>query len=167
MADADDPRRNDPADESLGDVDLGALFGLAAQLESQLAEATEEVTDAEIEGVAGGGVVRITVTGDGEFRSVHIDSSAVDPDDVDLLEDLVLAALHDATRRVRELRTRELGALGGGLGDLLGGLGGQGDLGVLGGLFSGGEARQLLGAEADADAEGDQPGDENPPTHRG
>ena len=60
-----------------------------------------------------GGAVRIAVTGGLEFRSVHIDPEAVDPDDVEMLEDLVLAALHDATAKVHELQAEASTALGG------------------------------------------------------
>jgi hypothetical protein len=76
--------------------------------------------------------VKIVVTGGGEFRSVHIAPAAVDPEDVELLEEMVLAALADATSQIRELQE---GAVGegvdlGGLDDMLGGLG-------LGGLLGG------------------------------
>ena len=81
------------------------------------AEAAERV----VEGQAGGGVVCIEVTGGGEFRSVRIAPEAVDPGDVGMLEDLILAALHDATAKVNEARQGAMGSLGlGGLGGLLG-----------------------------------------------
>ena len=73
--------------------------------------------------------MRIEVTGGFEFRSVTIDPSAVDPDDVDLLQDLVLAALHDATAQIDALQRQSLG----GIGDLLNG-GGLGELGGMLGL---------------------------------
>ncbi len=81
------------------------------------AEAAEKV----VEGQAGGGVVRVAVTGGMEFRSVTIDPAAVDPNDVDMLEDLVLAALHDAMAKVGEMQEGLSSGLGlGGLGGLLG-----------------------------------------------
>jgi DNA-binding YbaB/EbfC family protein len=100
-----------------GGLDLGSLMEQASQMQQQMAQAQAEAAATELEGVAGGGMVRVTVTGAGEFRSVAIDPKAVDPDDVEMLEDLVLAALHDATARIQELQA---GAMGG-LGDILGG----------------------------------------------
>lgn len=103
-----------------GGLDMGNLLAQAQQMQQQLAAAQEEAAQEEVEGVAGGGAVRITVTGGGEFRSVAIDPGAVDPEDVTMLEDLVLAALRDATDQVRELQSGAMGDLGG-LGGLLGG----------------------------------------------
>jgi DNA-binding YbaB/EbfC family protein len=100
-----------------GGLDLGSLMEQASQMQQQMVEAQAAAATTVLEGVSGGGAVRITVTGTGEFRSVHIDPGAVDPADVALLEDLVLAALRDATTRIQELQA---GAMGG-LGDLLGG----------------------------------------------
>jgi DNA-binding YbaB/EbfC family protein len=100
-----------------GGLDLGNLMEQAAQMQQQMAEAQEAAAETVLEGAAGGGAVRVVVTGVGEFRAVSIDPAAVDPDDVAMLEDLVLAALHDATARIEELRQSSMG----GLGDLFGG----------------------------------------------
>jgi DNA-binding YbaB/EbfC family protein len=101
--------------------DLGGLLEQAQQMQQQLLDAQAALADEVVEGHAGGGVVKITVTGGMEFRSVKIDKSAVDPDDVEMLEDLVLAALHDASHKVQELTQQGMGQLGlGGLGGLLG-----------------------------------------------
>ncbi|HSL59872.1 MAG TPA: YbaB/EbfC family nucleoid-associated protein [Acidimicrobiales bacterium] len=102
--------------------DLGGLLEQAQQMQAQLLAAQAEAAEAVVEGHAGGGAVRIEMTAGGEFRSVHIDPSAVDPDDPGLLEDLVLAALHDATAQAAARQEQALGGLGlGGLGDLFGG----------------------------------------------
>jgi nucleoid-associated protein EbfC len=105
--------------------DLAGGGGLAGLLEQaqQAMVAHQQAADQEIEGVAGGGAVRIRATGAGEIRGVEISPEVVDPDDVPMLEDLVLAALHDLSARVAELQQEAMG----GLGDLLGG-GGLGDL---------------------------------------
>ena len=106
--------------------DLGALLAQAQKMQEQLMAAQAEAAAQEVEGSAGGGKVRITVTGSGTFTAVHIDPSVVDPDGVDALEDLVLAALHDASARVAHLSQEAMGGigdalgLGGGLGGLLG-----------------------------------------------
>lgn len=99
-----------------GGLDLGGLVEQATQMQQQMAEAQAEAARTLLEGVAGGGAVKVTVTGSGEFRSVALDPSAVDPDDVALLEDLILAALHDATARIEALQADVMG----GLGDILG-----------------------------------------------
>ena len=110
-----------PGSEGLGGMpDLGALLEQAQQMQQQLLSAQAEAAEQLVEGVAGGGAVRIGVTGGMEFRSVTIDRAAVDPDDVEMLQDLVLAALHDAAGKVNELNQQALGGLGG-LGGLLGG----------------------------------------------
>ncbi len=91
----------EPADDAT--PDMGSLLGMAMEMQQQMMAAQEEAADTIVEGQAGGGVVRIEVTGSLEFRAVHLDPTAVDPDDVEMLEDLVLAALHDAVARVNEL----------------------------------------------------------------
>jgi DNA-binding YbaB/EbfC family protein len=85
-------------------LDFGALMEQASNLQAQLLAAQALAADAVVEGVAGGGAVRIEVTGGHEFRSVTIRPDAVDPDDVEMLQDLVLAALHDAAERISELQ---------------------------------------------------------------
>lgn len=136
--DDDQPIRPDevaPAADPTGDLggllggglDFGALLEQASDMQARMVEAQEQLTETEVQGVAGGGAIRITVTGAFEFRSVEIDPGAVDADDVELLEDLVLAALNDATARVAELQENLGGGDGLDLGDL--------DLGGLGDLF--------------------------------
>jgi len=108
-----------------GGFDLGSLLQQAQSMQQQLLAAQSAVAHEVVEGVAGGGVVRIEVTGGLDFRSVTIDPSAVDPADVEMLQDLVLAALHDAVGRIQELSQQsmpDLGAALGGLGDAFGGL---------------------------------------------
>lgn len=99
--------------------DLGGLMAQAQEMQAQLQAAQAEVAERVVQGQAGGGAVKIEVTGAMEFRSVTIAPSAVDPDDVEMLQDLVLAALHDATNQVNELQaglTAGFGDLGGLLG---------------------------------------------------
>lgn len=120
---------DDPQDPGL---DMGALLEQAQQMGEQLMAAQAEAAAKVVEGQSGGGAVRIEVTGAGEFISVKIAPGAVNPDDVEMLEDLVLAALHDATKQLEEAAGAE-----GGAGLDLGGL----DLGGLdlGGLLGGGD----------------------------
>jgi DNA-binding YbaB/EbfC family protein len=120
---------------------LGDMLRQAQELQGRLLDAQQQAAAQIVEGQSGGGVVRIGVTGSMEFRSVHIDPAAVDPDDVEMLEALVLAALHDAVNRVDAINQAGVGDLLGGLGGLaglgdLGGMGSLGGLGDLGGLDS-------------------------------
>jgi DNA-binding YbaB/EbfC family protein len=80
--------------------DLGALLRSAQAMQEQLLAAQAAAASTVHEGVSGGGKVRITVSGTGAFQAVSIDASVVDPADTELLEDLVLAALRDASSKV-------------------------------------------------------------------
>ena len=112
---------DDPDDLSAltGGLDLGGLLEQAQTMMSQAQAANDTI----LEGSAGGGAVRITVTGMGRFDAVAIDRAAVDPDDVETLEDLVLAALHDCNQKIAALQAGGTGALDlDSIGDLLGGV---------------------------------------------
>jgi DNA-binding YbaB/EbfC family protein len=104
-----------------GGLDFNALLEQATQMQQQMAEIQERAAHTIVEGVAGGGVVKVTVTAAMDFQSITISPDVVDPDDVEMLQDLVLAALHDAVDQVQELQTGALGGVDmGGLGGLLG-----------------------------------------------
>ena len=98
-------------------------FKQLMKLQQQLTDAQAQLAEVEVTGTAGGGLVTVTMTAAGEFRGVKIDPKAVDPDDVESLEDLVVAALHNASESVRELAEEKMGPLTAGLGGLGGGLG--------------------------------------------
>lgn len=108
----------------MGGLDLGSLLEQAQEMAAGMAEAQQAAADTVVEGSSGGGMVTVSVTGTFEFQRVRIDPKAIDPDDPGMLEDLVLAAMRDAARRVGELQQQSLGGLGpmgGQLGGLLGG----------------------------------------------
>ncbi|MFP5256415.1 MAG: YbaB/EbfC family nucleoid-associated protein [Acidimicrobiia bacterium] len=90
----------------------GAAFGGLLEQAQQVMAAQAEAAEREVEGVAGGGAVRIRATGTGQVLSVSIAPEAVDPDDVAMLEDLVLAALHHVNAQLGELQRAALGPLG-------------------------------------------------------
>ena len=94
------------------------LMKQAQKMQQQMLAAQEELAAAEVTGTAGGGLVTATVSGAGEVRSIKIKPEAVDPDDVESLEDLVVAALHDASRAAQELAGERMGPLTGGMGGL-------------------------------------------------
>jgi DNA-binding YbaB/EbfC family protein len=105
-----------------GQPNMQQLMKQAQKMQQQLADAQAELAATEVEGSAGGGLVSATVTGGGELLTITIDPRAIDPDDVETLQDLVVAAVRDATRRAGELAADKLGPLTGGMGGL-GGLG--------------------------------------------
>jgi len=111
-------RDETPQLPDLGGMDLGGLLESAQEMMAGMQAAADTV----VEGTAGGGLVTVRVDGHFDFKRVSIAAAAVDPDDLSLLEDLVLAALRDAAA---QLQTGQSGALGdldiGGLGGLLGG----------------------------------------------
>ncbi len=101
---------------------MGNLQRMALQMQQEMERVQAELAATTVDGSAGGGVVRATVTGKQELVSVTIDPSAVDPDDVAMLQDLVVAAVNDAldsSRRLAETKMASISALGG-LGGLLG-----------------------------------------------
>jgi nucleoid-associated protein EbfC len=98
------------------------------EMQASMAAAQEALANTTVEATVGGGVVRATVSGDGEMRAIKIDPSVVDPDDIETLEDLVVAAVIEAMRQAREIQSDKLGAVTGGI-DLDSMLGGLGDLG--------------------------------------
>src|SRR3954454_15257835 len=91
------------------------LMKQAQEMQQQLMSAQEELADLEVEGHAGGGLVRATMSGSGELRSIVIDPQAVDPADIETLQDLVVAAVRDAARSASELTQEKMGPLTGGL----------------------------------------------------
>jgi hypothetical protein len=105
-----------PALPDLDQLGGGALGGLLEQAQQMMA-AQAAAAEQEVEGVAGGGVVRIRATGAGHILGVSIAPEVVDPDDIPMLEDLVLAALHDVSARMGDLQREAMGPLGDLLGD--------------------------------------------------
>jgi DNA-binding YbaB/EbfC family protein len=94
--------------------DMSALLAQAQQMQAQLMQAQEQLADAELQGQAGGGLVKVTVKGSGEVVAVAIDPKVVDPDDVETLQDLIVGALADASEQVSQLARSRLGPLAGG-----------------------------------------------------
>ncbi|MDP9072887.1 MAG: YbaB/EbfC family nucleoid-associated protein [Actinomycetota bacterium] len=94
------------------------------QMQQQLMDAQEATASTVVTGRSGGGAVVVTVTGGLDFQDVIIDPAAVDPGDVEMLQDLILAAIRDAVAQANALNSKTLGGLGlggGGLEGLLGG----------------------------------------------
>jgi DNA-binding YbaB/EbfC family protein len=85
------------------------------QMQQQMQRVQEELEAATVEGSAGGGVVKATVTGKQELVGIVIDPSAVDPDDVEMLQDLVVSAVNEALRASQDLAAQKMAAVTGGL----------------------------------------------------
>ena len=102
------------------------LMKQAQKMQEDLAAAQAELAEAQVSGTAGGGLVTATLTGDGELVSLTIDPQAVDPDDVETLQDLVVAAVRDARTAVGKLAEEKMGPVTSALGNGLSGGGGLG-----------------------------------------
>ena len=87
----------------------------ARELQAKLAKAQQELADITIEASSGGGAVKVTINGQQEIQSVKISPEAINPEDVELLEDLVLTAVNEAIAKSQELAAQRLGKLTGGL----------------------------------------------------
>jgi nucleoid-associated protein EbfC len=101
------------------------LLKQAQKMQQDMLQAQESLKDEVVEASAGGGMVTVQVTGDLNVKSIKIDPQAVDPEDVELLQDMVQAAVNEAIRSAQELAASKMGAATGGLGGP-GGLGGLG-----------------------------------------
>ncbi|MGD0863463.1 MAG: YbaB/EbfC family nucleoid-associated protein [Candidatus Limnocylindrales bacterium] len=96
-------------------MSMANLQRMAMQMQQDLARVQQELAAAQVEGSAGGGVVKAVVTGKQELVSVTIDPSAVDPADVEMLQDLIVASVNDALRAAREMGEAKMAAVTGGL----------------------------------------------------
>ena len=101
-----------------GQPNMQQLMKQAQKMQQQLAAAQVELAAAEVIGTAGGGLVTVTLNGAGEVLSLKIDPKSVDPDDVESLEDLVLAAIRDGVRQAQELAATTMGPVTGAMGGL-------------------------------------------------
>ena len=104
---------------------LNQMMRQVQQMQAEMAKAQEELKSATVEASAGGGMVTVKMSGELELLELKIDPQAVDPEDVDLLQDMVQAAVNEAIRSAQELAASKMG-------QATGGLGGLGDLGLPG-----------------------------------
>ena len=100
----------------MGGMDLNKMMKQVQQLQSEMLEAQEKLKDEVVEASAGGGMVKVKMTGDLELRELKIDPEAIDPEDAEVLEDMVVAAVNEALRAAQELAQSKLGGATGGLG---------------------------------------------------
>lgn len=94
---------------------IGQMMKQAQQMQSRMAEMQARLDQVEMTGAAGGGLVQVTLTGKGDLRKIKVDKSLMDPNEVEVLEDLIVAAFNDAKARVESHVAEEMGKLTGGL----------------------------------------------------
>jgi DNA-binding YbaB/EbfC family protein len=108
-----------------GGFDVNALMKQAQQMQEQMLQAQEKLKDETVDASSGGGMVKVTVGGDMTLRAITIDPEAIDPEDAELLQEMVQAAVNEGLRAAQELAGSKMGdvtgGLGGGLGGMLGG----------------------------------------------
>ena len=94
---------------------MSQMLKQAQAMQAKMMQAQEELKQARVDGSAGGGMVSATVNGQGELVSVKLTPEVVNPDDIEMLEDLILAAVSDAANKAREMMESRMGALTGGM----------------------------------------------------
>ncbi|MEE8225558.1 MAG: YbaB/EbfC family nucleoid-associated protein [Kiloniellales bacterium] len=96
-------------------TNIGQIMKQAQQMQAKMAELQEQLADLEVHGAAGGDMVQVTMNGKGVLRAVKIDPSLINADDAEVLEDLIVAAVNDAKRKVETRVSEEMQKLTGGL----------------------------------------------------
>ena len=103
------------AKNNMNNMNMQQIMAQAQKMQEQLEEAEENLKDERIEASAGGGTVKVTVTGDMRVQSITIDPEAIDPDDVEFLQDMIVAAVNEGLRGAEEAANRQMGSIAGGM----------------------------------------------------
>ena len=96
-------------------VNIGNMMKQAQQLQKKMAEAQEKLDSIEVEGISGGGIVKVTATAKGEIKKIYLDESLLKPDDKEITEDLIVAAVNDAKQKGEVASQEEMKSVTGGL----------------------------------------------------
>ena len=96
-------------------MNFGNMMKQAQKMQAKMADMQEQLKTETLEASAGGGMVRVVITGDMQIRELVIDPVAIDPDDVEMLQDMVAAAVNEAIRSAQELASRRMGEITGGM----------------------------------------------------
>ena len=96
-------------------MDMQKMLKQAKKMQQQLADVQDGLKDVVVEATAGGGMVKATMSGDGVLQSITIDPEAVDPEDVELLQDMIVAAVNEASNNASDVANQRMGAITGGL----------------------------------------------------
>jgi nucleoid-associated protein EbfC len=105
-----------------GGFDVNALMKQAQQMQDEMLQAQEKLKDETVEASAGGGMVKVTMGGDLTLRAIVIDPEAIDPEEAELLQEMVQAAVNEGLRAAQELASSKMGGIAGDLGGGMGGL---------------------------------------------
>ncbi|MGI6152471.1 MAG: YbaB/EbfC family nucleoid-associated protein [Christensenellaceae bacterium] len=103
-----------------GGMNMQNMMKQAQQMQARMQKLQDELEEKEVEASAGGGVVKVVVSGKKEIKSIEIQEAVVDPDDVEMLQDLIIAAVNEALTKAEEMVQSEMGKITGGMN--LGGL---------------------------------------------
>ena len=96
-------------------VNIGNMMKQAQQLQKKMSEAQEKLKSIEVEGISGGGMVKVIVNAKGDIKKIDIDKSIIDPNEKEMIEDLILAAINDAKRKAENVASEEMKNLTGGI----------------------------------------------------
>ncbi len=96
-------------------MDMQKMLKQAKKMQQQLADVQDGLKDVVVEATAGGGMVKATMSGDGVLQSITIDPQALDPEDVELLQDMIVAAVNEASSNASDVANQRMGAITGGL----------------------------------------------------
>ena len=99
-------------------MNMQQLMKQAQKMQKQLAEAQDQLEQVTVDASAGGGMVKVTVNGQMMLESITIDPEAIDPDDVEVLQDMIIAAVNEGVRGVAEIANKQMGAITGGMGGM-------------------------------------------------
>lgn len=100
----------------MGGMNMNNLMKQAQKMQKQMAETQEALAERTLESTSGGGAVKIVISGKKEIQEIKINPEVVDPDDVEMLEDLILSAVNEAVRQADEMYNNEMGKITGGMG---------------------------------------------------
>lgn len=103
---------------NMGGMNMNNLMKQAQKMQKQMAEAQEALAEKTLETTSGGGAIKIVIAGNKEIKEIKINPEVVDPDDVEMLEDLVLSAVNEAVRQADEMYNTEMGKITGGMGGM-------------------------------------------------
>ncbi len=95
--------------------DMGKMMKQVQKMQSEMAKLQEELAERTVEATAGGGVVKVVANGRHEIKEIHIDPEAIDPEEPELLEDLVLAAVNEAMKEAQDMISEEMSKITGGM----------------------------------------------------
>ncbi|KXL54074.1 nucleoid-associated protein [Anaerotignum neopropionicum] len=100
----------------MGGMNMNNLMKQAQKMQKQMQEKQEELAERTLEMTSGGGAVKVVITGKKEIKELKLNPDVVDPDDVEMLEDLIMSAVNEAIRQVEEMYNNEMGRMSGGMG---------------------------------------------------